>query len=175
MKKVFIASAIAMSMAAGSAMAAQGEVQFFGNVTAQTCDLVPEIGGAVNNMVQLGTVTTKGATGSAHEGQPIEFSLKAKDATACTEAAKLGATISWDGNMGTEGIVNQNGKATDAHVVLLAKNATTADTKITSSNNSATFASDKLSGEGYKFSAQLIGGSTAGDFQTASAYAVTYK
>lgn len=177
MKKLMIASAIAMTMAAGSAMASsqQGDVQFFGNVTAQTCDLTPEVGGAVTNMVQLGTVTTNGGSGTSHEGKPIEFLLKAKDAAACTEAARLKATISWDGNLGTDGIVNQGGQAKDAHVVLLAKNAETANTVIDSTNNFATFAADKLTGEGYKFTAQLIGGATAGDFQSASAYAVTYK
>lgn len=169
MKKLMIASAIAMTMTAGSAMAFQGEILFFGNVTAQTCDLVPEIGGAVNNMIQLGTVTTSG------QGRAIDFALKAKDAEACTEAAKLGATIAWDGNLGTQGVVNQGGQAADAHVVLLAKNATAPDTQITSAKNSAEFSKDKLAGEGYKFSAQLIGGTTAGNFQSASAYAVTYK
>lgn len=175
MKKVVIASAIAMSMVSGSVMASQGDIQFFGNVTAQTCDLQPEIGGAVNNMIQLGTVTTKGATGNTHEGKEVEFLLKAKDATACTEAAKLNATIAWNGNLGVEGVMNQGGTANDAHVVLIAKNATTADTQITSNKSSAEFAKDKLAGEGYKFSAKLIGGATAGDFQSASAYAVTYQ
>lgn len=175
MKKLMIASAIAMTMAAGSAMASQGNVQFFGNVTAQTCDLVPEIGGAVNNMIQLGTVTTNAGQGNTHEGQAIEFALKAKDAAACTEAAKLGATIAWDGNLGAQGVMNQGGQAADAHVVLVAKNATTPDTQITSTKSSAEFSKDKLTGEGYKFTAQLIGGATPGDFQSASAYAVTYK
>lgn len=174
MKLVFIASAIAMAMTAGTAMASHGDVKFFGNVTTQTCDLVPVIGGAVNNMIQLGTVTTKGA-GSSHQGKAINFVLKAKDAAACEEAGKLGAVITWDGNLGAEGVENQGGLATDAHVVLLATNAESVNTKITSSQNSATFGKDKLAGEGYMFSAQLIGGSTAGDFRSASAYVVTYK
>lgn len=176
MKKLMIASAIAMTMAAGSAMASQqGDIQFFGNVTAQTCDLVPEIGGAVNNMIQLGTVTTNSGSGTTHQGQAIEFTLKAKDANACTDAKQLGATIAWDGNLGAQGVVNQGGQATDAHVVLLAKNATTANSPITSGKNFAEFAKDKLATEGYQFTAQLIGGTTPGDFQSASAYAVTYK
>lgn len=177
MKKLMIASAIAMSFFGGSAVASQGDIQFFGNVSAQTCDLVSEVGGAVSNMVQLGTVTTNGGSGNSHEGQPIEFTLKAKDAGACAEAAKLGAVIAWDGNLGVEGVMNQGGQATDAYVVLLAKNSDRADTKITSNENSAEFAKDKLTGEGYKFSAQLIGGTTAGNFRSASAsaYAVTYK
>ncbi len=174
MKLMFIASAIAMTMAAGTAMASHGEIKFFGNVTAQTCDLVPEIGGAINNMVQLGTVTTKG-DGTTHEGKAINFVLKAKDATACVNAGELGAVITWDGNLGTEGVVNQGGMATDAYVVLLAKNAQSANTKITSSQNSATFDKSKLAGEGYEFSAQLIGGTNPGDFRSASAYVVTYK
>lgn len=60
MKKLMIASAIAMTMAAGNAMASSGDVQFFGNVTEVTCDVTPEVGGAVTDMIQLGTVTKNG-------------------------------------------------------------------------------------------------------------------
>ncbi|HBB2429749.1 TPA: fimbrial protein, partial [Escherichia coli] len=49
MKKLMISSAIAMTMAAGSAMASQGDIQFFGNVTEVTCDVTPEVGGAVTD------------------------------------------------------------------------------------------------------------------------------
>ncbi|HGU0911998.1 TPA: hypothetical protein ACM6V8_004997 [Escherichia coli] len=63
-----------MTMAAGSAMASQGDVQFFGNVTANTCDVTPEVGGNVTNMIQLGTVSTNGT------GKEIPLVFKATDA-----------------------------------------------------------------------------------------------
>ncbi|MBJ9214348.1 fimbrial protein [Citrobacter freundii] len=169
MKKLIIASAIAMTMTAGSAMASQGEIQFFGNVTSETCDMVPEIGGAVNNIIQLGTAQT------GNQATAVDFALKAKDSTQCNAAAAKNATITWMGNLGTEGIMNQGGSATDAHVKLVAKNATTQNTEITSTQNAAEFDKANLTGDGYQFSAQLKAGSTPGDFQSAVAYAVTYK
>lgn len=61
MKKLMIASAMAMIMATGSAMAgvkqaSQGEVQFVGAVAATTCDVIVSADGAVNNQVQFGVV-----------------------------------------------------------------------------------------------------------------------
>lgn len=169
MKKLMIASAIAMSMAAGSAMASQGEVQFFGNVTAETCDLVPEINGSVNNMIQLGSAKVNG------EAQPVDFAFKKASGVDCTAAAAKNATITWSGNLGAEGIMNQTGLAKDAHVELTAKNATTQNTLITSAKHTAEFDKSKLDGEGYLFSAKLKGGATPGDFQSVAAYAVTYQ
>ena len=171
MKKLVIASAIAMTMTAGSAMASQGDVQFFGNVTAETCDLVPEIGGAVNNMIQLGTVKV-GA-----EGNDIEFSLKKAPGANCTAAAAKDATITWMGNLGTDGIMKQGGLAEGAYVVLTAKNSKTADTAITSTQSSVEFDKAELDKAGYKFTAKLDAqkATTPGDFQSSAAYAVTYK
>ncbi|EFA3718433.1 TPA: hypothetical protein OBQ40_003318 [Escherichia coli] len=61
MKKLMIASAIAMAMTVGSAMAAdlgsqQKEIQFLGTVSEVTCDISAVVDGAVDNVVQLGTV-----------------------------------------------------------------------------------------------------------------------
>lgn len=169
MKKLMIASAIAMSIASGSVMASQGDIQFFGNVTAETCDLTPEINGAVSNMIQLGTVKVNA------DGTPVDFALKKAQGATCPAAAAKNATITWNGNLGINGVMNQGGLATDAHVVLTAKNAIAANTEITSAKQSAEFDKSKLDGEGYLFSAQLKGGATPGDFQSASAYAVTYQ
>lgn len=73
MKKVFIASAIAMSMAAGSAMASQqADIQFLGVVTETTCDITSSVDGNVTDVVQLGTIA-KGA-----QGQEKDIVLKAK-------------------------------------------------------------------------------------------------
>lgn len=170
MKKLMIASAIAMTMAAGSAMASQGEIQFFGNVTAQTCDLEAEVNGAVNKVIQLGTATVNG------EAQPVDFSLKAKDPASCSEADKLGAHVSWVGNLTANGIANQNGSAVDAHVELKGKNAKAGNDKpVSSTVTTIEFEQGKLAHDGLQFTAQLKGGATAGDYNSAVAYAVTYQ
>ncbi|EGO6968462.1 fimbrial protein [Salmonella enterica] len=170
MKKLMVASAIAMSMAAGSAMASQGEVHFFGNVTAQTCDLDAEVGGALNKLIQLGTATVNG------DATPVDFTLKAKDPNACTEADKLGAFVSWSGNLTADGIGNQSGSAVGSTVELKAKNAKAGNDKpVSSAVTMIEFEKGKLAGDGLQFTAQLKGGAAPGDYKSAVAYAVTYQ
>ncbi|EEQ6610258.1 fimbrial protein [Escherichia coli] len=170
MKKLIVASAMAMAMTSGSAMASQGEIEFFGNVTAQTCDIEAEVNGAVNKIIQLGTATVNG------EANPVDFVLKAKDPAACTEADKLGAHVTWAGNLTTDGIGNQNGSAVGAHVELKAKNAKTGfDKPVSNAVTMIEFEQGKLAGDGLQFTAQLKGGATAGDYLSAVAYAVTYQ
>ncbi|HDD9400086.1 fimbrial protein [Escherichia coli] len=172
MKKLMIASAIAMTMAAGSAMASHGDVRFFGNVTEITCDVTPEVNGSVTDTVQLGTVK-KGEL-----GQEIPLVFKAKDA-AGQECAQLvagkTASVAWSGKLTSEGIGAQGGLAQDAHVVLKPKNGKDTN-KITSADYVADFAAENVTdGNGLQFIAQLQGGQTPGDFQSAAAYAVTYQ
>ncbi|MCQ6023900.1 fimbrial protein [Escherichia coli] len=170
MKKLMIASAIAMTMTAGSAMASQGEVQFFGNVTANTCDVTPEVNGAVTNMIQLGTVTTNGT------GKEIPLVLKATNAKGgdCQSLAGKTATVAWGGPLNDKGIANQGGLADDAYVILTSTNAKQ-DQSIIKADNAVDFDADKAIADGFAFTAQLKGGATAGDFQSAAAYAVTYQ
>ncbi|HAN6894708.1 TPA: fimbrial protein [Escherichia coli] len=170
MKKLMIASAIAMTMAAGSAMASQGDVQFFGNVTASTCDVTPEVGGNVTNMIQLGTVSTSGA------GEEIPLVFKATNASGgdCQSLTSKTATVAWGGPLTEKGIANQGGLADDAYVILTSTNAKS-DQAITKDDNAVDFDADKVITDGLAFKAQLKGGSTAGDFQSAAAYAVTYQ
>lgn len=170
MKKLMIASAIAMTMAAGSAMASQGDVQFFGNVTASTCDVTPEVGGNVTNMVQLGTVSTFGT------GEEIPLVFKATNASGgdCQSLAGKTATVAWGGPLTEQGIANQSGLADDAYVILTSTNAKS-DQAITENDYAVDFDADKVITDGLAFKAQLKGGSTAGDFQSAAAYAVTYQ
>ncbi|PDN89188.1 fimbrial protein [Escherichia coli] len=172
MRNPMIASAIAMLMATGSAMASQGDVRFFGNVTEVTCDVTPEVNGSVTDTVQLGTVK-KGVL-----GQEIPLVFKAKDA-AGQECAQLvagkTASVAWSGKLTLEGIGAQGGLAQDAYVVLKPKNGKDTN-KITSANHVADFAAENVTnGKGLQFIAQLQGGQTPGDFQSAAAYAVTYK
>lgn len=170
MKKLMIASAIAMTMAAGSAMASAGDVQFFGNVSATTCDVAPEIGGNVTELIQLGTVTPGG------DGEEIGVVFKAKNAqgAGCTSLNNKTASFAWSGNLNTNGIGAQGGLAQDAYVILTPANGKDAN-PVTSNDSVADFDATKLTTEGYKFTAKLKGGTTPGDFQTAAAYAVTYQ
>ncbi|WP_218073131.1 hypothetical protein [Escherichia coli] len=177
MKKLMIASAIAMTMTAGSAMAtlgdagSQGQVQFLGTIAAKTCDVVVEGDGAVNNLIQFGTI-------APNEKSTKEFSVKLKDPTCVAGMTK--AHFLWASpNFTTEGIGNQSGTSTDAFVKLNAKSGdNTADNtaNITSTNNAVTFTivPDKA-GSGFKYIAELNAGQNKGTFETAAAYSVIYE
>ncbi|BAT36929.1 predicted fimbrial protein [Escherichia albertii] len=172
MKKLMIASAIAMSFFGGSAVASQGDIQFFGNVTEVTCDVTPEVDGNVTDLVQLGTVK-KGET-----GKEIDLVFKATS-PAGDECSSLSsgntASVAWMGNLTADGIGAQGGLASDAYVILKPANGQ-ADDAITSANYVATFDAEKVTnGDGLQFKAQLKGGSIPGDFRSAAAYAVTYQ
>lgn len=178
MKKLFIASAIAMTMAAGSAMAAgqQSEVQFLGVVTSVTCDIDSSVNGNATNIVQLGSV----AVGS--QGTPVNFSLKAQDpnAAGCKALATKTASIVFQGALGDNGLENgKAGTATKAHVTLKTLNGkTNAEQEIKKGSSIVEFEADKLiSGDGYQFQAKLVSeqGGTEGTFDSALAYAVTYQ
>lgn len=180
MKKLMIASAIAMTMTAGSAMAAgqQSEVQFLGVVTSVTCDIGSSVNGNATNIVQLGSVT------AGSQGTPVDFSLKAQNpgAAGCTALAGKTATIALMGPLGINGLENGvTGTATKAHVTLKTLNGKdTPEQEIKKGSSSVTFAADKLVGanpEGYKFQAKLVSeaGGTEGTFDSALAYAVTYQ
>ncbi|GDJ56716.1 TPA: hypothetical protein ACSJ2Y_004633 [Escherichia coli] len=171
MKKVFIASAIAMSLAAGSAMAAQqDEILFHGVVTDVTCNIDTNIDGNVTNVVQLGSIQ-KGGTGDVKN-----IVLKAKGAN-CSGLANKTATISFMGGLGDQGVSNVNGSAEKARVELKAKNSKTPDTVINKTMNSVEFEAEKINSDGYKFEAKLISDAagTVGTFESAVSYAVTYS
>ena len=178
MKKLMIASAIAMTMAAGSAMAAtnmgtqQNEIQFLGVVTEVTCDIDAVVDGAVNNVVQLGTVK------KGEEGDVKNIVLKAKDPAQCTglDAVKK-ATIAFKGPLGDAGLVNDKGTAEGAVVSLVAKNSETANKAINKTDDIATFSANLVTGAGYQFEAKLdaTNATATGTFDSALAYAVTYQ
>ncbi|EES8359990.1 hypothetical protein FT867_005070 [Escherichia coli] len=171
MKKVFIASAIAMSLAAGSAMAAQqDEIQFHGVVTDVTCNIDANIDGNVTNVVQLGSIQ-KGGTGDVKN-----IVLKAKGAN-CSGLANKTATISFMGGLGDQGVSNVNGSAEKARVELKAKNSKTPGTAINKTMNSVEFEAEKINSDGYQFEAKLISDAagTVGTFESAVSYAVTYS
>ncbi|ECN1504085.1 hypothetical protein YT21_23495 [Salmonella enterica subsp. enterica serovar Newport] len=177
MKKLMIASAIAMSMTAGSAMAAlgdagsQGQVQFLGTIAAKTCDVVVDADGAVNNLIQFGRI-------NKDETVSKPFTVKLKDPTCVDNMTK--AHFQWASPaFNTNGIGNQSGTATDSWVKLNAVtggNTTTQTADITSANNAVTF--DIVAGkanEGFKYVAELNAGQQLGTFETAAAYSVVYE
>ncbi|WP_336285297.1 fimbrial protein PefA [Citrobacter arsenatis] len=171
MKKNLLAvSALALAVMSGSAMAANGEVQFLGVVTDVTCDLIPETGGAVNNLVQLGTVAKNTA------GTAVDFTLKADGNQAGCQGLTGKATIGWAGPFSTTGLKAQSGLATDAWTKISTVNAdTTAVQDITSSKLSTQFDATLLTSDGAKFKAQLNGGAIVGDYQSAAAFVVAYN
>ncbi|EHM7742174.1 fimbrial protein [Salmonella enterica subsp. enterica serovar Braenderup] len=174
MKKLFIASAIAMTMAAGSAMAAnqQAEVQFLGVVTNTTCDVSSTVNGNTTSTVQLGTVALDGT------GTPVEFALKAADPSAagCEQLKTQTASVTWQGPFITEGLGNGKGSATDAKMELKTVNAKdTPEQAISNAKTTVEFNGADVLGNGLKFTATLKGGKVAGTFDSAAAYAVTYK
>lgn len=175
MKKVILASAIAMTMASGSAMAAdqQGEVQFLGVVTEKTCDISPDVNGTTTAVVQLGTV------GKTEQGNWIDFALKAKNPAdaGCTALTNNDtATVVFMGPLSATGLENASGSATDASVALKTVNAKDSATQeINQSKSAIDFEANKIVTEGYKFQAQLTGGQVAGTFESSLAYAVSYK
>ncbi|CAD6106152.1 fimbrial protein [Escherichia coli] len=178
MKKVFIASAIAMAMASGSAAAnQQAEVQFLGVVTEVTCDITPSVNGNTSSVVQLGTIQ------KGQSGQWVDFALKAKDPAAAGCAGLTGAnkvaTVVFQGPLGDKGLENTSGTATDATVSLKTVNAKdTAEQTINKTTNSINFAAEKILSDGYQFKAQLNSDNvtgTAGTFDSALAYAVVYN
>ncbi|EKH2092708.1 fimbrial protein [Salmonella enterica] len=174
MKKIFIASAILMGVTS-TAASANGDVTFFGSVTATTCSLVPEVDGAVNKMIQLGQAKP------SNDGKLVHFSLK-KDPSDTSCDTTLGATnikaqITWSApEMGPTGLGIVSGAAKDSRVEIKTVNAEGANqVTITSTTDNAEFTGADVLAEGAKYTAQLKGGTTPGDFRSAAAYSVVYK
>lgn len=175
MKKLMIASAIAMTMAAGSAMAnvqqgSQGEVQFVGAVVAKTCDVVITGDGAVNNQVQFGVV-------DVNDTVTKEFKVSLKDPE-CISGSDT-ATFAWySPALGDTGIKNQSGVAKDSYVELKGKegatNAPSHTDPITALNNSLDFTVSQAK-MGFEYKATLHAGTTPGSFETAASYTIVYE
>ncbi|ELD0539754.1 fimbrial protein [Escherichia coli] len=171
MKKLICTPAIAIILITGPCWASQGgDIQFFGNVTEVTCDVTPEINGSVTDLVQLGTVKTN------TPGDKVNLVIKATSTAAgsCNQLSGKTAYIAWSGNLNTNGLGAQGGAAQDAYVILKPVNGTD-DNPITSADYVADFDATKATTDGFKFTAQLQGGNTPGDFKSAAAYVVTYQ
>ncbi|HAW2529131.1 TPA: hypothetical protein JLP98_003751 [Escherichia coli] len=183
MKKLILASAIAMTMASGAAMAAAdantaqtGEVTFIGSVTARTCDLAPSVGGIMIDVIDLGTIDVGG------ESSEKQFALVKKAGTSCVLDESTSADVTWGGTFTAKGLANTNGTAQDAYVILTANGVDAANTnaQITAGKQTVNFTKvkEKLDADGLQFSAKLKSDNvtgTAGSFLSTAYYAVAYK
>ncbi|EOA1533959.1 fimbrial protein [Salmonella enterica subsp. enterica serovar Braenderup] len=172
MKKLIIASAVALSLASVASHAANGTVNFTGTVTAPTCDIVvggPASGGS--NTIDLGSVIVDG------DGTAKDFVLKASPTVSCTGHTG-DVEVSWQtAAMSEKGVVS-TGTATDAFASLTAVNSKKPNQPINSTNNAVLFSGDDLksdTGAGLQFKAQLHGGKVAGAYQSTISYMVAYK
>lgn len=165
-KSLFAFSVLALAISSESALAA--DVQFFGSVTDTTCDLVPHTDGAVNNLVQLGSV------GTNKVGKIQPFSLKAD--AACVGLSGKVATIYWSGPFNEKGLKAQAGLATDAWTEIKTVNASNTPVQtINSTQLSTDFDATKLATDGAQYQAILQGGAIPGDYRSAAAFVVTYN
>ncbi|MGG5415022.1 fimbrial protein [Edwardsiella tarda] len=174
MKNLLVISSLALAVISGSALADSGEVQFLGVVANTTCKVTPEVNGSVSNLVQLGTAQTNGV------GPVVSFALKGDPTqSGCDTAALTGktASIGWSGSFDSNGLKAQSGSATDAWTAIKTVNASgTPVQSINSTHLSSDFsATDVVSTTGAQYTAQLNGGTIAGDYQSAAAYVVAYN
>lgn len=172
MKKPIIAIIVAAS-ALGMSNAFATDVTFKGTVTMGTCDLAPNVNGAINNTIDLGTVKVNTI------GTAVEFSLKpvnaqSNDCSAVTASGKK-ADIIWNGPFGSTGLDNQTGSATNTWVKLTAVNSVSVNTDMKSSMSKTEFDASNFLTDGAKFQATLNGGSVAGDYTSVASFSIAYK
>ncbi|EIA4658385.1 fimbrial protein PefA [Salmonella enterica] len=171
MKKQFLAvSALALAVMSGSALAAPQDVQFVGTVTDVTCDIQASVNGSTNNYVQLGNAPLNDVA------TEVLFSLKPAAGTSCDLKGANTASVTWIGSFDGEGLTAQGGAALDAKALLVALNSKTQDTEIKNTLTQVDFDASELTGnDGLKFSAQLKGGATPGDYISSAAFLVQYN
>lgn len=175
MKKLFSLSVLSLALLSGNALAGNGEIRFIGAVTDVTCNLVPSVGGSVNNTIQLGTASlTTPATA-------VDFSLKSDMAADCSALQDDDVvSIAFMGPLNDAGLANQSGLATDAIVEIKSVNATAAADNtvvIKQGSDKRAFKGSLFStagAAGAQFTAQLVGKTEQGDYQSALAFAVSY-
>lgn len=172
-KPFYLTSAIALAtLGSGIANAADnGTVNFFGAVTAQTCDVETEVDGASSNLIQLGSVV------SGKKGEEKDFILKIKDVNQCDVTNTPVAYVTWNSQaLNSSGLRNSTGTAKDAQITLTAVNSKTPNSPINSSANDIEFVSSQVKNDGgFKFKAQLTGGKEKGAVETTAAFAVRYQ
>lgn len=175
MKKLFSLSVLSLALLSGNALAANGEIRFIGAVTDVTCNLVPSVGGSVNNTIQLGTASL------TTPADAVNFSLKSDMLADCSALQDDDVVnIAFMGPLNDTGLANQSGLATDAFVEIKSVNATaTADNAniIKQGSDKRAFKGSLFStagAAGAQFTAQLKGKTQQGDYQSALAFVVAY-
>lgn len=174
-KKAKIVSVIIAAGMIASSAHATSEVIFSGAVSATTCDLVPAVGGnnLPNQVITLSTVAPN------QTGEAVEFALIPVDKTSagCKNLAGKTASIDWSGiGLAAEGFrANPGSIASDATVLLTAKNSKTPNTVINAGASTVDFEASSLSNGGLKFDAKTKGGAQAGNFQSTASFSVAYK
>ncbi|EIA0806830.1 hypothetical protein NQN45_004553 [Vibrio vulnificus] len=172
MKSVAAATLLAIgAMAASTSAMANGEVRFIGSVVPETCNLIPEVGGNVDNTIQLGQMKVDGTGTTA-----VPFALKPAAGTTCTASGVTKAAIAWTGDFNANGLDTTLDKS---YVELISVNASTANTAIKGATLSTEVAIADINdaAKGAQYTVQLKGANAdnaIGNFSVAAAYTVTY-
>ena len=170
MKKTLLAMATiaSLGMISTAQAATPNEVTFIGAVSAKTCELVPEVNGSINNLIDLGTAAP------TKKGTLVAFKFTAKTPADCATAA-MTTTMQWSGGaLGAAGLEMTSGTAKGTFVTLTAKPAA-GDVIIKNTSDSAAFTvADLTAGLDYTAVLDATSG-VAGNFRTAAAYSVSYK
>ncbi|KLW85420.1 hypothetical protein SP99_04582 [Enterobacter sp. BIDMC92] len=176
MKKILTVSALSIAMVSGSAFAGNntGDVQFVGVVTDTTCDIVPYVNGAPNSIVNIGSATT--INGSASTGPVTQFFLKVANGATCGDASLNNAVFNFYSNtLNANGIGNSTGTATDSNMLLTVLNANAGIQPIDQSNNTAEISLPLFNSDGLNLTAQLMGGTVPGSYESTMTYTVYYN
>ncbi|HII3146299.1 TPA: hypothetical protein ACY3HI_004750 [Citrobacter braakii] len=174
---LFVPALFAGIFMMSSSQASTGEVQFVGVVESVSCDLITEVDGVNTGLVQLGT-SPKGGTGPlVRINLKPDMNLPGCQALpwASDSGQVVNVSISWVGpfvpgpaETNPTILKPQSGLATDAVVELLPLNA-----------NDASGRFFNLTGAdqhtGLQYTAQLKGGSEAGDYQSAAAFVIAWQ
>lgn len=172
-KKLAISTLVLGVLASGVASANTGEVHFIGAVTDTTCNITPEVGGAVKNVIDLGTIKTNG-TGA----QEVTFKL-VPDTKECLD--KTSASMGWQSaGFKATGLVNMGGDATGLVIKLTAVNSSVANQDVTSNMRNIAFGDGTTAIGAFEYKAKMAleGGvtvATPGTVLSTASYAVAYK
>ncbi|ECN9266965.1 fimbrial protein [Salmonella enterica subsp. enterica serovar Typhimurium] len=176
MKKIIVASALALGLMSNVASANTGEVQFIGAVTDQTCNIYPEVDGVIKSTIDLGTMKPDGSG-----TKEVNFRL-IPDPSEADCLTKTHASVGWQSaGFNSAGLINMKGDATGVAIELTALGTAKGEQKITFNSQNAEYGSasgtDKLTEFAFKTKLVKSGtaNATAGTVISSASYAVAYK
>ncbi|MBP0597935.1 type 1 fimbrial protein [Herbaspirillum sp. LeCh32-8] len=146
MKKVFIASLMAASLAPVFAHAADGTLQFNGNVAATTCQLSAGPGGTLAFTMADARVDSLSKQGDHFKGGNFNVNLVKCGGTART--VQLGFDANLVGINATSGRMLNTGSATNVEVALRATDADLTDLKLGTGNARSATVTSVVTGTG---------------------------